>query len=248
MVGWESVAIGFVLILFRCTALVMTAPLFGTRAVPTQVRMALAMVLSLVAFQAAGGPGFARWNQVGPLLVAALGECLIGLSAGLAARFAIEAMSAAGHTAGLSMGIGFAAVIDPLHGAESTALSELLVFLALAVALAAGLHREVVVWLCRSVIERPPGSAVSVPELSSAVIGEAAMAAALAIRLAFPVMAAVLFGYTGLGLVGRISPQIAAGNLGFAIALLAGGGALYLTSPLLADIVARSARRIFVGS
>ena len=170
---------------------------------PTQVRLALAVALALVAFQAAGT---ARVSPLEisrrPLLAAVLGESLIGVSAGMAARFAIEAASAAGHAAGLSMGIGFAAVIDPLHGADSTALSELLVFLALAVALAAGMHREAIAWLCRSVIETPPGSAVSIAEVSSAVVAEAARAAALAIRLAFPVMAAVLFGYVGPGPAG----------------------------------------------
>jgi flagellar biosynthesis protein FliR len=248
MRGWESLAMGFLLVLFRCTGLMMTAPLFGTRAVPTRVRMGLAVVLALVAFQAAGLPGFPRWAQIGPLLLAVLGESLIGVAAGMGARFVIEAASAAGHTAGLAMGIGFAATIDPLHGAESTALSELLVFLSLAVALAAGMHREAVVWLCRSVIETPPGAAVSVAEVSVAVVSEAARAAALAIRLAFPVMAAVLFGYVALGLVGRVAPQVAAGNLGFALALLAGGGALYLVSPTLAHVVAQSARKAFIGS
>ena len=159
--------------------------------------MALALAVSLVAFQAAGLPRFAGLGSApGPLLGAMVVESLIGLSAGLAARLCIEAAGAAGHAAGMSMGLGFAAVLDPVHGSDSNALSELLLFVALAAALAAGLHREAIAWFCRSVIEIPPGSAaVASPSWPRPSSPRRPGAAALAIRLGFPVMAAVLFGY-----------------------------------------------------
>src|SRR5688572_9497519 len=102
LASWEPVAFGFLLVLFRCTGLFMVAPLFGMKAVPAQVRMALALSVSLIAFQAAGMPRFSAWNQLGPMLGAMVAESLIGLSAGLAAKLCIEAASAAGHAAGMS--------------------------------------------------------------------------------------------------------------------------------------------------
>jgi len=248
MPAWQPAAIGFLLVLFRCGGLLMSAPLFSTKAVPARVRMGLALVVALVAFQAAGAPRFAAWERLGPLLVAIVSETVIGVSAGLAARLCMEAASAAGNAAGLTMGIGFAAILDPVHGAESNALSELLLFAAMAVAVAAGLHREAIAWFCRSVIETPPGAAVNMQELASTVIGEAARGSSLAIRLSFPVMAAVLFGYIAVGLLGRSAPQMQLSSIGYAVALLAGGAALYLVSPTLAEMVARSARAVFVGT
>jgi flagellar biosynthesis protein FliR len=50
-----------------------------------------------------------------------------------------------------------------------------------------------------------------------------------------------------LGLLGRASPQAQLGNIGYAVALLAGGVALYLVAPYLAEVVARSARATFVN-
>ena len=245
--SWEPMAFGFLLVLFRCAGLFMVAPIFGVKSVPPQVRMALALAVSMVAFQAAGLPRFAEWDQAGSLLGAMVVESLTGLSAGLAARLCIEGAVAAGNAAGMSMGIGFAAVLDPIHGSDSNALSELLLFGALAAALATGLHREAIAWFCRSIIEIPPGSTRSIPELASTVIAEAARGCALAIRLGFPVMAAVLFGYVMLGLLGRASPQAQLGNIGYAMALLAGGVALYLCAPYLVELVARSARATFVS-
>ena len=246
--GWEPMALGFLLVLFRCTALFMSAPIFGARTVPSHVRMGLAMAISLVAYQAAGMPRFEAWDQFGPVLGAVVSETLIGLGTGLAARFCMEAASAAGHAAGLTMGLGFSAVIDPIHGAEQTSLSELLMFTALGVALAAGLHREAIAWLCRSVIETPPGTSLSIPELAAAVVSEAARGSALAIRLGFPMMAAVLFGYVALGVLGRTAPALNLSNVGFAIALIAGGVALYFVSPQLAELIARAARASFTGA
>jgi flagellar biosynthetic protein FliR len=246
--GWEPLAFGFLLVLFRCAGLFMVAPIFGVKSVPPQVRMALALAVSIVAFQAAGLPRFAEWDSTGALVGAMVVESLTGISAGLAARLCIEGAVAAGNAAGISMGIGFAAVLDPIHGADSNALSELLLFTALAAALAAGLHREAIAWFCRSVIEIPPGSQRSIPDLATTVIAEAARGCSLAIRLGFPVMAAVLFGYVILGLLGRAAPQAQLGNIGYGVALLAGGVALYMVAPYLAEMVARSARATFVAS
>jgi flagellar biosynthetic protein FliR len=247
MGAWEPLALGFLLVLFRCAALFMSAPIFGARSVPPHVRMGLAMAVALVAFQAAGMPRFAAWDRFGPVLVAVISECLIGLAAGLAARFCIEAAAAAGHAAGLTMGLGFSAVMDPIHGSESTSLSELLMFGALGVALAAGLHREAIAWFCRSIIETPPGAVISIPDLAISVVAQAALGSALAIRLGFPIMAAVLFGYVALGVLGRTAPALNLSNVGFAIALIAGGVALYMVSPHIAEIIARSARASFLG-
>jgi flagellar biosynthetic protein FliR len=246
-IGWEPSAIGLLLVLFRCSSLVMTAPLFSTHTIPMRIRMAMALVLSFVAWTAAGGPRFAAWDQWMPLLGATVAETLIGLSAGLSSRFAIEAAGAAGHAAGLSMGLGFSALIDPINGQDSNALSNLLIFVCLGAAVATGVHRDAIAWLCRSLIETPPGTAVTVGELAGVIIGAAAQATSLSIRLAFPIMAAVLFGYVAAGLLGRTAPQLNLNNIGFAIALLCGGGALYYVSPFFAEVVARQARAAFTG-
>lgn len=243
--AWEPTAVGFLLVLFRCTSLMMTAPLFATQAVPHRVRLGMSLVIALVVFQGAGAPRFAAWDQLAPLLAAAVTETLVGLTTGLAARFTIEAAGAAGHAAGLSMGLGFSAVIDPVNGQDSTALSQILIFGSLGAAVAMGIHRDAIAWLCRSVIETPPGTPLDLPALTGIIIAEAARATALSIRLGFPVMAAILFGYVAAGLLGRTAPQMNLNNIGFAIALIAGGAALYYVAPLLAEIVARQARSVF---
>lgn len=236
---------GFLLVALRCGALFMVAPLFGTRVIPTRVRMGLTAVVSGAVFAGIGLPPFARWTDVGALLTAAASETLIGLGAGTAARVTLEAAGAAGHLMSTSMGLNYGSSLDPLHGAESNSISSLLSFLALGIAVAAGIHREVIAWLCHSLIETPPGGSVDLAKLCAGVVAESARAAALAVRLSLPVMAAVTFGNISFGLLGRVAPQINLQSIGFGLAIFAGGGALYFVAPGAAEIAAHAARMAF---
>lgn len=241
---------GFLLVLFRCTALCSVAPLFALRTVPMRARMAIALVLAFTAFSGAGFPAFApAGGGTGALVGAAIVETMIGLTAGLSAMFAIDAAGAAGQMASASMGLSYGSVIDPVHGADSTAISEVITMFSVAALVMSGTHREAIAWLCRSVIQMPPGATVGidVASLASAVVIQAIASAALAVRMAFPILVAVFFGHVSLGVVGRTAPQLNVNSIGFSITILAGGGALYLLAPPIAELAARTAAAAFTG-
>lgn len=240
-------AVGFMLVLVRCTSLFMVAPVFSAKTIPALVRMGFSVPIAVAVFVGAGSPTFAGWESVPQLIPAVVMEVIFGVGAGLSARFAIEATTAAGSAIAMAMGISFGSAIDPLHGAESTAIGDLLSFVTMAVALATGLHRDAVVWLCRSVKETPPGSDFSVATIATRVIADGTASFALAVRLAFPVLAAVTLGHLGLGLLNRAAPQLNLSNLGFTLALLAGGTAFYLVAPGAALLAAQAARTAFAG-
>jgi flagellar biosynthesis protein FliR len=50
----------------------------------------------------------------------------------------------------------------------------------------------------------------------------------------------VVAAYAITGILSRSAPQLSLANVGFSIAILAGGGALYLVVPQAAELVARS--------
>ena len=131
-------AIGFFLVLVRCTSLMMVAPIFSAKTIPALVRMGFSVPIAVAAYLGAGTPVFGGWDRLPQLIPAVAMEVVMGIGAGLCARFAMEAASAAGSAIAMAMGISFGSVIDPLHGAESSAIGDLLSFLAMAVALAAG--------------------------------------------------------------------------------------------------------------
>jgi len=232
------------MVLFRAGALCGAAPLYGMKSLPVRLRLALSVVLAYAAFAGAGFPPLASGGAVGPLVTGAITETIIGLSAGLAARFALDAASAAGQIIATSVGLSFGATVDPVHGAETTAVGELLSMIALGTMLTAGLHRELVGWLCRSVVTIPPGASVAIPRLAAAVVAHGISAVALSVRMAFPVMAAVTFGHVALGAVGRTAPQLNISSVGFSITILAGGGVFYMIAPSVAEMATRAAQEV----
>jgi flagellar biosynthetic protein FliR len=247
VITFLPVAAAFILVVIRCASLFSVVPLFGMPAIPARVRMAAAVSVSVAAFLGAGAPSFAAWDHADRFIMAALTETLLGLTAGLAARLVLDAAAAAGSAIGVSMGLSVAATYDPIHGAESTAVSQVLSLLALGFAVAGGIHREAVAWLCRSLVDMPPGSPVAFSDLAARVVGQAVGAIALAIRLAFPVLTAVTIGHLSLGLLNRTTPQLGLSNIGFSVALLAGAGALYLAAPPAALLAAEAARSALAG-
>ena len=240
-------AAAFLLVVIRCASLFAVVPLISLPAIPMRVRMAAAVAVSTAAFLGAGAPTFPAWEHADRLIIAGASEALLGLTAGLAARLVLDAAAAAGSAIGMCMGLSVGATYDPVHGSESTAVAQLLSLLALGLAVAGGIHREAVAWLCRSVVDIPPGSPVAVSQLAARVVGQAAGAIALAIRLAFPVLSAVTIGHLSLGLLNRTTPQMGLGNIGFSVALLAGVGSLYLAAPAAAQMAAEAARVALAG-
>jgi flagellar biosynthetic protein FliR len=236
---------GFALVVFRTTGLFAVAPIFSAFTVPMRLRMGIAFAVAVAIFTGAGMPRVAPADSLFGLAFAAAAETAIGLCAGLCARLVLEAALGAGHVAGLAAGLGYGSLVDPFNGASSSVISQLLSTLALAFAVAADLHAEAIAWLCRSVMEHPPGSALAFKSLAQTTIVTAAWASALSVRLAFPFMAAGLMGNAALGVLNRSVPQLSLQNIGFSISLIAGGAALFFAAPAAAEIAARSAVAVF---
>jgi flagellar biosynthetic protein FliR len=231
----------FALLLFRAAGLFVTAPIISARTVPARVRLGLAVLIAWAAWTGAGSPDAAPPPHMGALAAGAALETGLGMLAGLAARFVLQAALAAGHLMSLSMGMGYGAMLDPASGAESNAAAELIYTVAQAGAVALGIHREAVIWMARSAVAFPPGADLSLRELAAKVVWESTGSAALGARLAFPVLGAVLLGHIVMAGVGRTAQQLNLGTIGFSIAILAGGGALYLVAPVAAEMAARAA-------
>lgn len=221
----------FVLVMMRTAGLFIALPSFGNRSVPGRVRLALVLVLGFAAYQGAGAPLMEPPSSIGLIIGHSLTETAIGLLGGVAARWVLEAAQAAGQLISLATGLSFGSLVDPLNGAESNALGQLLRLAALAFAIEAGLHREAMMWLVESLKVAPVGGPLELTDALARAMAQAGFSVALAVRIAFPVLAVVGLSYIGLGAVSRVVPQLGLQNLGFSVAVLAGGAAVYLLAP-----------------
>ncbi len=237
----------FGLVLFRTAGLCVTAPVLSARGVPMRIRAGLAMAVAWATCAAAGFPQAVVPVTMLQLIGHVVFETVMGLTAGFAARVALDAATAAGQTAGLSMGLGFGALIDPLNGVESTSLGQLLNLAAVSVAVSLGVHREALAWLAQSLVSAPVGLASTGTMMLQHLVLQIIASTSLAMRLGLPLMAAVTLGHMTLGLIGRATPHLPLSSLGFSVAILAGGGALYALLPGIAQLAAESALHAFGG-
>jgi len=201
-------AFAFVLVLSRVAGACMLLPGIGEVELPTTVRAAFALALTLVLLPV-----------VAPLLPAApadglsaafmvAGETIAGLWLGWLARLVMLALPMAAQIiAGM---IGLANVLQPdaQLGPQSSSLARMFSLAAPVAIMAAGLHALPLAALAGSYQVLPPGLAFPSADGVQVVVAAVASSFALALRLAAPFVLAGIVWNVALGLLSRLVPQL----------------------------------------
>jgi len=205
----------------RVSGFVMTAPIVSATALPARVRVMLIVVLAFLFAPLVAVPaGLSIFSAPGA--VAALQELLIGVSIGLVVSLAFEAFTLAGQTAAMTMGLGYATLIDPQRGASTTVLGQLLTVFATLAYLAVNGHLVLFGVLAGSFQTLPIGAAPVHGSLlmSLAIWGGRIFESGLVIAL--PAIVAIIIVNLALGVITRAAPQLNLFGVGFPITLLGG--------------------------
>ena len=222
-----------VMVLFgaRVGGVLLIAPVFSARNVPTMVRASLLVVLTVL-LQPAALARVTTVPQVTP--TTALSETLIGFAIGLGAALFVGAAEAAGELASIQMGLSGAALFDPMSQTQVTVLGQFTQLLAIALLLSGNAHLIMLDSLAESVRVIPVGSAVDVRGGVGAMLSLGTTLFVLGLRFAAPVIAAVLVANVALAVLGRAAPQLNILSVAFPIQIGIGLFALAASVPLLA--------------
>jgi flagellar biosynthetic protein FliR len=137
-----------------------------------------------------------------------LGEALIGVAMGFAARVIFAAFSLLGEFISLQGGLGAARVLDPTSGASSVVLAAAFQSFSLLTFLAIDGHHALLLSAAESFQQLPLGGGGPSLGVLAAIGQTGSMVYALALRLALPVTVAMLVTNAALGLLGRAIPQL----------------------------------------
>lgn len=205
----------FTLVLTRMSGLVMTAPIFGSRDIPIQVR-------GLLAFSLAALVAPTQWYvQIEPpqnvlnYLVFVGTEALIGLVLGLGITILFTGLQVAGTLIGRASGMALSNVFDPSQGAEVSLHSQLLTYITLAVFVAIGGHRMLIAATLETFTSLPPGSGAIPVGLSSAATELISQSFTLGLRASAPIVTALLLSTLVMGIISRTLPQLNIMAVGF---------------------------------
>lgn len=216
----------FWLVFGRLFGLCASAPFFAHQSVPVQVRVLLALALSLVVFPLAPRSSLPAFPSLLSFGLALAGELALGLALGFLVALILSAVQMAGQILDYELGLGFSGVLDPAHGGFGSPFPTFLYLLALVLVLASGGDAVLIQGLAESFRELPPGSLIPWEALPVLGLEEASRAFSTALRLSFPVLAALFLVNLLLVFLGRALPQANVFLLSFPLKVLVGLGIL----------------------
>lgn len=231
-----------VLVFIRTGAILITAPLFGSRNVPLKLKAGLSLVLTLAIFPLVGFKEV-YLASVPSLVSAMAGEVLIGVIIGFTARLIFAAVQLAGELAGFQMGFGIVNVIDPQTSTQFSIIAQFQNIITLLVFLALDAHYWFMLAISKSFELIQPLGFCFTDSLMEAIISLSCDMFVIAAKVAAPVIAVLFFTSVALGLIARTVPQMNIFIVGFpvkiAIGLLGVGFSLPLLSYLLRNLFQR---------
>lgn len=190
----------------RVTALFVTAPMFSHRAMPQRLRAALGMTIAFLVSPEI--PADLLASSTGELWALVIQEAIVGVFLGFAAGLVFAGFDMLGEFMSIQGGLGAAAVVDPASGANSLALATLLRTFALLVFLALDGHHELLRALAVSYEHMPIGAAMPSAFAFLELVNLGGAVFEIAVRLAAPITVAMMLSNMGMGILGRVIPQL----------------------------------------
>jgi len=226
----ESMAILFLLILVRTSALVMTAPLLGGRAIPIRFRVGFAIMLSLVTLPMIRSHAVIAdpllFNPA-ELLHLASAELVIGFALGLGVSVMFAAAQMAGTLLGQMAGVQISDQLDPTTGQSGTPVSQFFSILSLATFALMGGPELVLSALLNTFVELPIGTqifsgaqgaegvALARTEMADLLVEVLRQSFLLTLRAVGPAVVAMMISTVTISMIGRSNPQMNLSGIGF---------------------------------
>jgi flagellar biosynthetic protein FliR len=242
LAGIETQLLIWFVAMIRPGAALLAAPVFGSTAVPLQVRIILSLAVGIPSAAAASIalPVGGMFSVPGLLLI--LGEVVLGLSLGFAIQIGFAAALIAGEAIGNAMGLGFASMQDPMSGHSSTAIGQMLNMLGTALFLSTGGHLALIDIVISSFRTMPPGNSWLTVEALRGLVDFGGLMFAAGMTVALPVAFALIMVQIVMGTITRSAPALNLFAVGIPATVLAGVVLLAAATPVMAAALEHAMR------
>jgi flagellar biosynthesis protein FliR len=205
----------------RLGGFVLTAPIASEATIPGPVKIALTLGLAFILAPLAPVPAsLSIFSGAGAL--AAVQELAIGIAIGMVVQLAFEALAFAGQSVSMTMGLGFATLVDPAHGADTPVLGQLFTIFGTLTYLAVNGHLVLIGALAMSFKTLPIGALNIDRNILWSVAAWGARVFETGLLVALPAVIALVIVNLALGVVTRAAPQLNLFGVGFTITLMSG--------------------------
>jgi flagellar biosynthetic protein FliR len=208
MVELGKILMAVVLVGVRVSGLLIFAPVLGGEALPSRVKIGLAIALTALLYPACAPHVVTASATLPNWLALVVGELTVGLLLGLSLHFVFDAMQLAGQVLGVQVGFGLVNVIDPQTQVDTPVLSTFHQMIATLIFLRLDVHHWLLRGVARSFAYVPPGEVAASSNLASSVLHAAGALWLAGLQIAAPALFATMLADVALGFVGKASPQL----------------------------------------
>jgi flagellar biosynthetic protein FliR len=212
----------FMLVFARIGAMVMLLPGLGESNIPVRIKLAIALMLTLVILPLHRDAYHVDMQSVAALLVLMLHEIIIGVVLGATARVTLAALQVAGSVIAQQLGLGFVTSIDPTQGQQGLLVGNFLTMLGITLLFATDSHHLVIAALSDSYAVFAPGDMLASGDVAALATRAFAAAFKIGMQLAAPFLVFGLVFNVGLGVLARLMPQMQVYFVGVPLSILAG--------------------------
>jgi flagellar biosynthetic protein FliR len=205
----------------RVGGFVLAAPVLSDMVVPGRVKIVFTVALAFLLAPLVQSPADLSIFSAAGMLAAVL-EVLIGVAIGMMVQLSFEALVFAGQSVSMTMGLGFATLVDPQRGAQVPVLGQMFMIFGTLTYLAVDGHLMLLGALAESFHTLPIGAEHVDKNFLLSVALWGARVFDTGLLIALPAVVALVIVNLALGVVTRAAPQLNLFGIGFTITLLSG--------------------------
>lgn len=158
-------------------------------------------------------------------------QVLIGVAMGFILQLVMAAVVFGGQVIAYSMGLGFAAMMDPQNGVQVPVVSQFYLILATLLFLMFDGHLILIDILAQSFHTFPVATSGLSQSSLQEIIGWGSRMFSDGLLMGLPIVAALLMVNLGMGIVTRAAPQLNIFAVGFPMAIMIGFVLIWITLP-----------------
>ena len=232
----------------RTTGMMLLAPVFSGKAIPTPLK---AIITLFLAYVAAGFAGVTTQlpTSMGGMVVALVLELMVGLFMGWGIRLVAYAVDFAGQVISTELGFTMGQQLDPMSGGSSNAVGSLLFAFGSLVFLTCGAHHTVIDAFLRSYQVAPMGSLAGSREVGFLIVQSTGQIFHIALQMAAPLICVNFVISLIFSILGKAAPAMNVFSESFAVRIVVGmlllGLTLGLTAQLMQDYLSKTPELMF---
>lgn len=237
-----DLSLGF-LVLCRLSPVFVLFPVFNSRVVPNQIKVALALffTMTMVGVLPLDPPAF---PSIVSVILAGFAEILVGSFIGIASRITFWILELAGFIISQEIGLMMSTSMDPITNQNTSTISSVLYYLGIVVVFITNTHHDLVWGFAESLLYMPVG--IEWLRLGSidALLIETSRVFYVGVLMAAPFISINLLINLVFAVLGRAAPKMNVFLVSFAVRILAGFFLLSTGCVLLVHYIERELGRI----